>query len=88
VADVSLEVVNDSGMALMGLHASPPGEEAWGRDLMRVHVLPDGETGHYVVEADAGQCEFDLRAVLEDGSRRYGVVDVCALPIRRIEGAR
>jgi hypothetical protein len=83
-----LEVVNDSGLTLMELYASPPFSETWGQDLLHVRVLPDGETGHYVIEADAEQCEFDLRVIFEDGKERHDVVDVCNQPIYRLEEAR
>ena len=79
--DVSYELVNQTGLTLMELHASPTsaGELGGGDDVLGAGVLAPGESGAVTIAASDGECSYDFRSVFEDGSEVVETHDVCAM---------
>lgn len=80
--DVSYELVNQTGLTLMELHASPTsaGELGGGDDILGAGVLAPGESSAVTIAAPEGECSYDFRSVFEDGSEIVETHDICAVP--------
>jgi hypothetical protein len=76
MAEIEFSIANDSGLALMEVHASPPGAGSWSEDLLHVFVVPDGRSG--TIRVPGADCLADLRIILADGRERVESVDLCA----------
>ena len=75
--DLSLEIVNESGLTIMEIYASPAGEGLWGEDLLRARVLGRGEAIHVLIPEGEPRCDYDLRLVLENGRDLDQTARVC-----------
>ena len=75
--DVSYEIVNNSGLALMEFYTSAADEGSFGEDLLAAQVLASGETTTVTIPNGAATCDRDLRILFEDGSEMYDRVNVC-----------
>jgi hypothetical protein len=78
--DRSIEIVNNSHLAITSFYASNIGSDSWEGDLLGKGVLPSGT--HVRVNLDDGTsyCRFDLKTRFADGTsvvRRN--VDICAI---------
>ena len=78
-------LTNHTGHAMIQFFASSVAAHDWQEDRLGP-VLADGQSRR-VVLTRAGPCQFDLKAVLDDGRsiERRGV-DVCATPNYTFEG--
>jgi len=76
--DRRMVIVNATGRVIQEIHATNSGVKDWGRDLLGSKVISQGQ--RYTMDFDdgTGSCEFDFRAVLDNGRvvEQYGV-DVC-----------
>ncbi len=75
--DVSYEIVNNSGLALMEFYTSVADEGSFGDDLLAAQVLASGEATTVTIPDGGANCDRDLRILFEDGSEMYDRVNVC-----------
>jgi hypothetical protein len=78
--DRTVDVVNNSHLAITSFYASNVGSDSWEEDILGNGVLPPGY--HVRVDLDDGTsyCHFDLKTRFADGTsviRRD--VDICAV---------
>jgi len=71
-------VTNASGMTITNFYGSNAGTSSWEEDILGSGVLSPGGTANINFDDGSGYCDFDVKAVFEDGSSvvRNGV-DVC-----------
>lgn len=71
-------VANDTRQAIVEIYLSDAGAESWQQDVLGSDFLPPGNSVLVDVDDRNGQCRFDLKTVLDDGTNliRRGV-DVC-----------
>jgi hypothetical protein len=72
-------LVNNSSSTIVELYVGPSSSDDWGSDILGAQVLgPGQQVNIYFTRFNAGQCIYDLKVVLDDGSSAslYGV-DLC-----------
>jgi hypothetical protein len=71
-------VANDTRQAIVEIYLSNAGTGNWQQDLLGSEFLPPGDSARVTVDDRQGQCWFDVKTVLDDGTSliRRGV-DVC-----------
>ena len=76
--DRNVMIHNNTGTTLYRFYSTNSGSTKWGKDVMGQSVLPSGRAMRLNFDNKWGYCEFDFRAVFEDGTEltRQGV-NVC-----------
>lgn len=76
--DRHLTIHNDTGLTLYKFYSTNSGASKWGNDVMGSSTLPNGASMRLNFDNSKGYCEFDFRAVFEDGSvLQRANVNVC-----------
>lgn len=70
-------VENRGDLALMELRAAPAGTGDWGPDLLGSALIGPGGRAAVALPEPGDACDWDLRAVFEDGSERVEPLDLC-----------
>lgn len=65
--DVQFQLVNKSEFTIDEFYASPSNTDDWGSDILGQDVLEGGQSGTVTIADGSDQCEYDLKAVDEDG---------------------
>ena len=82
--EVSYPLSNGSRLTVVEFYSLPANQVTCGSDLLRASVLEPGGTVN--VPIDGGQCDHDVRMVLEDGQELIETVDVCEQASFTLEG--
>ena len=76
--DRHVTIHNDTGMTLYRFYSTNSGASRWGNDVMGTSTLPSGRSMRLNFDNAKGYCNFDFRAVFEDGTvLQRANVDVC-----------
>ncbi len=82
--EVSYQLSNGSRLTVVEFYSSPANQGTWGSDLLLAGVLEPGGTVSVTIEG--GQCDHDVRMVLEDGQELIETVDICEQAGFTLEG--
>ena len=66
--DRHVTIHNDTGMTLYKFYSTNSGASKWGSDVMGSSTLPNGSSMRLNFDNAKGYCNFDFRAVFEDGT--------------------
>lgn len=66
--DRHVRIHNDTGLVLYKFQSTNSGAKRWGSDVMGSSTLASGTYMNLNFDNTKGYCEFDFRAVFEDGS--------------------
>ena len=76
--DRHLTIHNDTGLTMTQFYSTNSGASRWGHDVLGNSTLPNGSAMRFNFDNANGYCEFDFRAVFEDGTvLQKGGVNVC-----------
>jgi hypothetical protein len=76
--DRRLRIHNDTGMVLYKFYSTNSGASKWGSDVMGASTLNSGSSMRLNFDNSEGYCEFDFKAVFEDGTvLQRANVNVC-----------
>jgi hypothetical protein len=75
--DVSIQLVNDSGLTVIEMYAAPSDAGSWGNDILGATVLPTGQTGTVTIANGELNCSQSLLFIFEDGRTQEAATDVC-----------
>jgi len=76
--DRHVTIHNNTGMTLYRFYSTNSGASRWGNDVMGTSTLPNGSSMRLNFDNSKGYCNFDFRAVFEDGTvLQRANVDVC-----------
>lgn len=76
--DRHVRIHNDTGMTLYKFYSTNSGASRWGSDVMGASTLASGSSMRLNFDNADGYCEFDFRAVFEDGTvLQKANVNVC-----------
>jgi len=68
-------ITNQSGQTLRELYAAPPGNEAFGPDLLGADTVPD--RGNFRARIQGADCVLEFRAVFQDGTEERRRQNIC-----------
>lgn len=76
--DRNVMIHNQTGVTLYRFYSTNTGSKKWGSDVMGTSTLPSGRSMRLNFDNRYGYCEFDFRAIFQDGTEltRQGV-NVC-----------
>jgi hypothetical protein len=78
--DRHVVIHNDTGYTLYHFYSTNSGSTKWGSDILGSSTLPDGAAVRMNFDNAYGYCEFDFRAVFEDGSElQRANINVCEI---------
>lgn len=78
--DRHVTIHNDTGFTLYHFYSTNSGSTTWGSDILGSSTLPHGSSVRMNFDNQYGYCEFDFRAVFEDGSElQRGNINVCEI---------
>ena len=78
--DRNVRIHNDTGVTLYRFYSTNSGSSKWGSDVMGSSTLASGRAMNLNFDNKYGYCEFDFRAIFEDGSElQKGNVNVCEI---------
>lgn len=76
--DRHVRIHNDTGLTLYKFYSTNSGASRWGSDVMGSSTLASGSSMRLNFDNADGYCEFDFRAVFEDGTvLQKANVNVC-----------
>ena len=76
--DRHVTIHNNTGVTLYRFYSTNSGSTKWGKDVMGSTTLPSGSAMSMNFDNKFGYCEFDFRAVFEDGDElTRGNINVC-----------
>lgn len=76
--DRHVRIHNDTGLTLYKFQSTNSGASHWGSDVMGSSTLATGESMKLNFDNAKGYCEFDFKAVFEDGTvLQKSHVNVC-----------
>jgi hypothetical protein len=76
--DRNVMIHNKTGITLYRFYSTNSGSDKWGKDVMGQSTLPSGRSMRLNFDNKYGYCEFDFRAIFEDGTEvTRGGVNVC-----------
>ena len=76
--DVVFTISNNGSAALVELYASPKSAGTWGADMLGGAQIGSGEAAEVIISGEAaGQCDYDLRMVFDDGSELVNASNLC-----------
>ena len=79
--DVKFTLTNASEYQIDEFYASPSNTDEWGEDILGQEVLEGGQSGTVTIADGSDQCEYDLKAVEEDGTEHeLEGLDICKNP--------
>lgn len=79
--DVNFNLINSSEYQIDEFYASPANDENWGDDILGQDVLEGGKSGTVTIADGSEECEYDLKAVDEDGEEHIlEDLDLCKNP--------
>jgi len=69
---------NNTGAVMDQFYASPPSSNEWEEDILGQDVLNPGESVEITIDDGREDCEYDFRAVFQDGSAmEHDAVHIC-----------
>jgi len=78
--DRRVTIHNNTDLTLYRFYSTNSGAKNWGRDVMGSSTLAPGQAMSLNFDNSFGYCEFDFRAVFEDGQElTRGGVNVCEI---------
>lgn len=78
--DRHVRIHNDTGYTLYRFYSTNSGSPKWGSDVMGSSTLPSGSSMMLNFDNSHGYCEFDFRAIFEDGDELVrNNVNVCEI---------
>ncbi|MCF1709178.1 hypothetical protein L0V05_10150 [Tabrizicola sp. J26] len=78
--DRNVRIHNETGLTLYRFYSTNSGSPKWGKDVMGSSTLPPGGVMNMNFDNKYGYCEFDFRAIFEDGTElTRGNVNVCEI---------
>ena len=78
--DRHVTIVNNTGLTLYRFYSTNSGASKWGKDVMGTSTLPSGSSMRLNFDNAKGYCNFDFRAVFENGIEdQVGNIDVCSV---------
>ncbi|MEH6772994.1 MAG: hypothetical protein V7668_03640 [Cereibacter changlensis] len=79
-ADRRVQIVNETGFTMVEFYGSNKGSQSWEEDILGQDVLEDGQSVMINFNDDSGYCQFDFRAVFDDGDEVVEAgVNVCEI---------
>lgn len=76
--DRHVRIHNDTGLTLYRFYSTNTGSSHWGHDVMGSSTLAPGASMKLNFDNNDGYCEFDFRAIFEDGTElTRQAVNVC-----------
>ena len=76
--DRRVRIINNSGETITLLHGSPTNVNDWGQDRIPTMTLAAGQATIVDFNDNNGECRYDLRATLSDGTtREQRNVNIC-----------
>jgi hypothetical protein len=76
--DRHVQIHNETGLTLYKFYSTNSGASRWGSDVMGSSTLASGASMRLNFDNANGYCEFDFRAVFEDGTvLQKANVNVC-----------
>lgn len=76
--DRTVRIHNDTGLTLYRFYSTNTGASRWGQDVMGSSTLAPGASMKLNFDNEDGYCEFDFRAIFEDGTEATRqAVNVC-----------
>ena len=77
-ADRHVTIVNNTSAAITRFYGSNAGADTWQEDILGSDILPAGSSVSINFDDGSGYCNFDFKAVFENGSSLVNSnVDVC-----------
>lgn len=76
--DRRVTIVNNTGYTIMEFYGSNVGSDSWEEDILGPNVLPSGSSIQINFDDGSGYCQFDFKAVFDDGdvmTRKH--INVC-----------
>jgi hypothetical protein len=71
-------MTNGTEMVITEFYAAPPSSDNWEEDILGVDVLAPGESVTITINDSREDCDYDFKAVFEDGSElEHDAVKVC-----------
>lgn len=78
--DRHVKIINNSAYDIREFYASNVGTKNWEEDILGRDILPSGYSVNVDIDDRTGYCEFDFRAIFEDGeSVVTNDVNVCEI---------
>ncbi len=74
--DLSFTIVNNSGVDLTELYASPANSGTWEENILGGATMPSGNNGNVNI-ASASGCDYDLKMVFGDGDVLEDKANLC-----------
>lgn len=60
-------IVNNTGFTMVEFYGSNVGSDSWEEDILGFDVLPSGTSVNVNFDDGSGYCQFDFKAVFDDG---------------------
>ncbi len=78
--DRNVRIHNETGLTLYRFYSTNSGSPKWGKDVMGSSTLAPGGVMNMNFDNKYGYCEFDFRAIFEDGTELTRAnVNVCEI---------
>lgn len=78
--DRHVTIHNDTGYTLYHFYSTNSGSTKWGKDILGSSMMPNGSAVRMNFDNKYGYCEFDFKAVFEDGSEMQRAnINVCEI---------
>ncbi len=79
--DVKFTLANESDYQIDEFYASAANDDQWGEDILGQDVLEGGQSGTVTIADGSDQCEYDLKAIDEDGTEHVlEDLNICESP--------
>lgn len=76
--DRRVRIINETSHTIMQFYASNIGQTSWEEDILGQSTLPPGQSVVINVDDGTGYCQFDFKAVFDDGDEvTKSRIDVC-----------
>lgn len=76
--EISFDLHNETGVALVEFYASPTSADDWEEDILGMDVLAAGESATVTIGGDRG-CDYDLLFVFADGDELVDSDNLCEI---------
>lgn len=78
--DRRVRIHNETGLTMVKFYSTNSGATKWGSDVLGNSVLEPGGSIRLNFDNNEGYCNFDFRAVFEDGTdAQRGGINVCEI---------
>ena len=73
------KIHNSTGIVIESLYVSEANDNEWGKDILGVDVLADGDSADIDFSGDPDACNFDIKLTNGDDSWIVEDIDLCAV---------